>query len=150
MGAAPVCGNAERVPAIEVVAVDYHERFVDHVLCHQNCVGCAPRLLPFRVEFESFRNLVEFLGDEYKLERAAVNAFHLAVFLLYRLAELLEEILSDNIDHFAEARLDCVINRVVDDSLPGRAESVHLFEAAVTAAHTGRKDQKCRFHIIAN
>ena len=58
MSTAPVADNAERVSSVEVVAVDYSEGLMDDVFCHKDGVGCAPGLLPFRVESETGRNLV--------------------------------------------------------------------------------------------
>ena len=39
-----------------------------------------------------------------------------------------------------------VVNGIVDDGFAVGAEAVHLLESAVTAAHSGGEDEKCRFH----
>ena len=133
----PVAQDAEGLLAVVVVTVDYCKRLLDHVLGHQHCVSRTPWFLPFRVEGEPCRNLVEFLYHELELERAAVCAAHLAVFLLYHLLELLAEIFAHNIDHLAEAGFHRIVNGVVDYRFTVRTESVHLFESAVTASHSG-------------
>ena len=100
---------------------------------------CAPWLLPFRIHCETLRNLVELLGYELKLERLSVNALHIAVFLADRLLELLPEILPDDVYDLAEACLHSIVNGIVNDCFTIRTETVHLFQSAVAAAHSGSK-----------
>ncbi len=143
---APLCSYLERLPAIEIISVYHQERLLDHVLGHKDSMRRAPRLLPLGVEAEPGRNLAELLGDEHELERSPVTAFDIAVFLLDALLEGFEEILAYHIYDFPESGVHCVIDGIVDDCLSVRAEAVHLLEPAVSAAHAGRKDQKCWFH----
>ena len=109
-------------------------------------MGGAPRLLSFRVEGEALRNLVEFLGHEHELEGLAVNAGDVAVFFTHVLFELLPECFPYDIYDLAESGFHRVVDGVVDYGLAARAEAVHLFESAVTAAHAGSEYKKCRFH----
>ena len=83
---------------------------MDDVFCHQHCVCCAPGLFPVGVYFEARRNLVEFLGDEDKLQGSAVDALYIAVFFLYEFFELLLEVLTYDVNYFSEAGENGVIN----------------------------------------
>ena len=49
------------------------------------------------------------------------------------------EIFSDDIDDLAESGLNGVVNRIIYNSLTGRAKSIHLFESTIAAAHSCRE-----------
>ncbi len=119
---------------------------MNDVLGHKHGVVGPPRLHALGIEGESCRNLVEFLNHEVELERRAVEAFHVAVPFRDVFLEVLKEIFPDDIHDLSESGLHGVIDRIVDDCLAVRAESVHLLKSAVTAAHSGCKYKKCRFH----
>ena len=114
MSAAPVARDAEGVASVEVVTVDDHERLVNDLPGHQDCVRGTPRFLPVRAEGKAFRNLVEFLGYEHKLERSAVQTLHVAVFAGYGLLELCKEILPDDVNDLAESGIYRIIDRIVN------------------------------------
>ena len=105
-----------------------------------------PGLLALRIEREAGRDLVEFLRHEDELERGTVGALDVAVFLCHGFLELLEEVLADDIDDPAETGLYGVVDGIVDDGLAIGAQSVHLLEAAIAAAHACGEDEKSRFH----
>ena len=110
-------------------------------------MSCSPWLLALRVESELRRDLEEFLGYKLEFKRLSVNAFYIAVLCLDHLFHLLLEVFANDIYYFTEAGLNCVIDRIVDDSLSVWTESVHLFQSTVAASHSGCKYQKCRFHV---
>ena len=62
--------------------------------------------------------------------------------------ECLGEIPADDEDHPAEPGANGIIDRVVEHGLTVGAHRIHLFEAAITAAHSGGKDDKGRLHGI--
>ena len=141
MGAAPVSQDLERLLAVEIVSVDDGERLVDDVFGHKEGVGGTPGLDTVFRHLEGGGNLVQFLGDEVELDGFSVRSLDAAVFLLdMRLHVFLEE-LTDNIDHLAEAGCDGVVDGIVDDGLSVRAQAVHLFETAITAAHAGSQNK---------
>ena len=56
-----------------------------------------------------------------------------------RLLELLPEIFPDDVYDLAEACLHSIVNGIVNDCFTIRTETVHLFQSAVAAAHSGSK-----------
>ena len=100
----------------------------------------APRFLSFRVQCIFGRDLVELLCHELELERLSVKAFYVAVLLFYSRCERLFELLSHAVYDFSESRLDSIVDGIIDDCFTIWTEAVHLFESAVTAAHSGSKD----------
>ena len=135
MRTAPVSQNLEGFLAVEIVSVDDGEGLVDDIGRHEDGVGGAPGLHPFLRDGERSGNLVQFLGDENKLEGLSVNGFYAGVFFLDGLFHLGFEGFTDNIDHFAEPGLHGVVDAVVDNGFSMRSQTVHLLEAAITAAH---------------
>ena len=65
-------------------------------------------------------------------------------------AEVVFEVFTNDKHEFAKAGVDGVVDGVVHDGFAVGAELVKLLEAAVTAAHAGSKEEKCRFHVIMN
>ena len=60
--------------------------------------------------------------------------------------EGLLDVVSNDEHNVVESRADGVVDRVVEDIFTLRPNRVHLFESAVTASHTGRKNHKCLIH----
>ncbi len=144
----PVGNGLERIFSVEVVAIDDCEWLVYDIFCHEHGVSRPPRFLSFRVQRVFGWNLVELLNHEIELQRGAVRAFHARVFLPHCFFELILEILPDYVDNLSESSINCIEDRVIDDSLSARAEAVHLFQSAVTAAHSSSQNEKCRFHWL--
>ena len=149
MGAAPVGQNLEGFLSVEVVTVDDGEGFLDHVLGHEHGVRGAPGLHPVFGHGEGRGNLVQFLGNEGELQRLAVHGLHAGVFLLYMGFHVGLEEVTDDIDHLAETGFHGIVDGIVNDGFSVGAQTVHLFESAVTAAHAGSKNKKSRFHLIS-
>ena len=63
-------------------------------------------------------------------------------------AEVLLEVFADDEDQFAKTGVDGVVDGVVHDGFAVGAETVKLFQAAVTAAHTCCEEKECRFHSV--
>ena len=104
-------------------------------------MGGAPGLHPLFRHGEGSGNLVQLLGDENKLEGFPVDGFDPGIFLLDSLLHLGLERLPDDIDNLAESGLHGIVDAVVDDGFSVGTQAVHLLEAAVTAAHTGRQNK---------
>ena len=140
VGTAPVGQNIEGIAAIVVVSIDNREGFVDYILCHEHCVGGAPRLLPVRIDRNASGYLVQFLRDKHEFQGTAVDTLYSGVFPGYEGLHVFQEVFAHYIDHLAESGVDCVVNGIVDDCFFVGAEAVHLLEAAVTAAHSSCKN----------
>ena len=110
MGAAPVSKHLEGLFSVEVVSVDDGEGLLDDVLCHENGVGCAPRLYAVFGDGERCGDLVKFLGYEHKLQRSSVAALDTGIFLLHVGLHVGFERLADNINHLAETGLHGVVD----------------------------------------
>src|SRR5574344_409401 len=136
VSAKPISENLERLLAIEIITIDHRKRLMNDIFRHKNCVCCSPRFLSLRVQCELSRNLVKLLSYKLELKRLSVEALHMAVFLFYGLFKLLLKVLAYNVNDLAESSLYCVINRIIDNSLAIRTETVHLLESAIAAAHT--------------
>ena len=126
--------NHECIAIIEVVAIDYTEWLLDHVLTHQHSVVGAPRLLTALRYAESLWQCIECLEAELTLYLTLVLSEDLRT-------ELLLEILTDNPYDLAEASLNGIVNTVIHDGLAVRTQTVELFQAAVTATHTSCKQK---------
>ena len=146
VGAAPVGQNLERFLAIEIVPVDDGERLPDDIGGHEHGVGGAPGFYTLGIQGETGGNLGEFLGDENELQRCPVHGFHAFVFLLHVGFHLVLERLADNIDHLAETGGYGVVDGIINNGLSVGAQAIHLFQATITAAHTGSQDKQGRFH----
>jgi hypothetical protein len=64
--------NHEAVTVVEVIAVDYAERLLDNVLCHQHCVVGTPWLLATLWYAESFRECIQRLEAKLCWDMALV------------------------------------------------------------------------------
>lgn len=80
--------NLECVTVIEIIAVDYTERFFDDILTHKDSMVSAPWLLTSFRASESLRQSIDGLETKF--------ALHLSfVFGKYLCAELLLKVLAD-------------------------------------------------------
>ena len=70
----------------------------------------TPRLYALRVEFESCRDLVEFLNHEIELKWSAVKAFHMAVSLRHMFLEVLKKIFPDDVHDLSESGLYGIVD----------------------------------------
>jgi hypothetical protein len=61
------------------------------------------------------------------------------IFRQYLIAEFLLEVLSDDENDFAEAGLNGIIDGIIHDGFPVRAQPVELLKPTITAAHAGSK-----------
>ena len=52
-------------------------------------------------------------------------------------AEVLFKIFTDYENELAKTGIDGIVNRIIHDSFAIRSQSVQLFQATITAAHTG-------------
>ena len=50
-------------------------------------------------------------------------------------------------NNFSKSASNSIINRVIHDCFSVRAQTIKLFETAVTATHSGSQNKKRRFHI---
>ena len=60
-------------------------------------------------------------------------------------AEVLFKIFTDYENELAKTGIDGIVNRIIHDSFAIRSQSVQLFQATITAAHTGCHHQQDRF-----
>ena len=90
----------------------------------------TPRLgTPFRAG-EAFGQIVDGLENQFTRNVPLVFRDNLV-------AEILFEILADNEDEFAKSGIDSIIDRIIHDGFTIGAQSIQLFQATVTTAHTG-------------
>lgn len=140
MRTAPFGGHLEGVLSVVVVAVDDDEGFFDHILRHQHGMGGTPGLYSLGIEGEAGGNLVQFLGYENELQGCAVHALDVRIFLGHKGFHVFEEVFTDDVDHLSESGLHGIVDGIIDNGLSGRPQAVHLFESAITAAHSGSKN----------
>ena len=101
----------------------------------------SPGLGAVRRAGESFGQCIEALEYQFAGNVAFILGEHNA-------AEVVFEVLADNEYQLAEAGVDGVVDGVVHDGFAVGAETVKLFQAAVTAAHTCCEEKECRFHSV--
>ena len=107
---------------------------MDHVFGHHHGMVRSPGFLAAFRHGITFRQAVQFLIDEFHVNLAA------KALLRIDLLESLGKRVTDDKDHLAETGLDGIVDRVVDDGLTARAETVHLFEGAVAGTHPGSQN----------
>ena len=123
----------EGADAIVVIGVDDGKGGVDDLLGGQDGVTGAP-------------GLDAALGDSVaggQVLHLLEGVAHLHVVrhpLAYRLPEGGFDLVLDDKDHRLKARPTGVVEGVVDDKFSVGTHRVHLFQATVTAAHTGGHD----------
>ena len=132
--------RAETLSAVKVVAVDDGKRLVDDISGHHYGVIGTPGLLAAFGHHISGREIFELL--EYILHGHAAAETLGIVYLL----EVLFERMTDDENDLAESGADSIINRIIDNRLAAGAETVHLFERAVSGAHSGCQYKECGFH----
>ena len=140
VGMAPVGSHFEGIFSIVVVAVDNDERTVDDILRHQHGMCGTPWLLALRIQGETCRYLVQFLGDEDELQRSAVDALDIRILFRHKGFHVFEEVFAHDVHDLAEASLDGIVYGIINNGFTGGAEAVHLFESAIAAAHTGSEN----------
>ncbi len=126
--------HTERVTSVEVIGIDYSERLLDSFFSHEHCVVCAPGFGAVGRTCVAFGKLVECLKNDF-------GGYDTFVFTEYFFAEIFFEILADDEYDFSESGFDCVVDGIIHDCLAVWAETVELFETAVTAAHAGGKNE---------
>ena len=75
-----------------------------------------------------------FLIDEFHVD------FSAETLLGIDFLESLGEGVPDHEHHLAETGPDGIIDRIIDDGLAARTETVHLFERAVAGTHPGSQN----------
>ena len=126
------------VSSVEVIGVDDRERVVDGTCGFKHRVTGAPRLGAVGRDGNALRNVLCLLENILDLY-AAFDA------LADSLAEKLKVFLFYNENDLVKARLERIIDRVVDDELAVGADRVNLLEPAVSAAHTCCKNKQCHY-----
>ena len=121
-------------PAIEVIGIDHGKRLMDHVFGHHHGMVRPPGFFAALRHGIAFRQAIQFLIDKFHVD------FTAKAFLRINLLESLGKRVTDDKDHLAETGLDGIVDRVVDDGLAARAETVHLLEGAVAGTHPGSQN----------
>ncbi len=107
---------------------------MDHVFGHHHGMVRSPGFLAALRHGKTVRQAIQFLIHEFHVDLAAETLFRID------LLESVSERVTDDKDHLAETGLDGVVDRVVDDGLATRAQTVHLFERAVAGSHPGSQN----------
>src|SRR5260370_11976677 len=126
--------------SVKIVGVDDRKGLANRVGGHQNCVQRAPWLGAAGRDGKSRRKFVEFLKDVFDRDMSFKPCTD-------GLLELLLNLLTDNEHDLAESGPEGVVDRIVDDSFPARADWINLLEAAIAVAHTGGQNEqawRCR------
>ena len=119
----------EAVTAIEVVAVDDTERFLDDILTHQHSMVGTPGLLTTLRNGEALGQCVKCLETQLTLHLTLIFGKNLR-------AELLLKILTNDPYYLAKASLNGIINTIVHNGLTIGAKPVELLQTTITASHT--------------
>ena len=120
----------EGVTTVEIVAIDNSKRFLYYIGTHHYSMVGSPRFGTAFGAGEAFRKVI--YGLEYQF--AGNMAF---VFGNNLVAEVLFKIFTDYENELAKTGIDGIVNRIIHDSFAIRSQSVQLFQATITAAHTG-------------
>jgi hypothetical protein len=87
-----------------------------------------------------FRQIIPFLIDDTDIHRLLVSGnYHPPEFLL--------EVPPNDKDHPVKARPERIVNGVIENEFPRRANRVDLFQPPVSATHSRSQDQQCQTHI---
>ena len=117
--------NEVCVCAVEVVSVDNCKWLVNSRCTHHYCVVCSPWLLTTLRYRETLWQVVQLLEN-------IVNLYLAAKTLRGKdLLELLLERVADNEYYLTETGTDCIVNRVVNNCLVVRTNSVHLLQRSI-------------------
>ena len=90
----------------------------------------APRFCTFCRAGESFGQVVQCL--EYQFARNVTFIFGEDF-----VAKILFEIFTDNENEFAETGANGIVDGIIHDCFTIRTQSVQLFQASITASHSG-------------
>ena len=131
----------ERVAAVEVVAVDDGKGFLNDVLAHHHGMVRAPRLFAAFGHSEALGQFVQRLEHHFHRQVVLILADNL-------LAEIVLKILADDKHQFAETGLDGIVDGIVHNRFAVGAQTVHLLQTTIAAAHAGSKQKQCRFHTV--
>ena len=123
-----------RLFTIEIIGIDDGKGFFNQVLTHQHGVVGTPGFRALGVIRAAFRHFVHRLEAELALYLTLIFAQHDA-------AEIIFKILTDHKDDLTKACAQSVIHTVIKDGFAVGTETVHLFETAVTASHSGCQDK---------
>ena len=132
----------ESVPAVEIVRVDYSERFIDDSGRRKHRVTGSPRLGASLRNRKSGRQILQLLESISHLE---------GIFdpLSHRLAEDFVIFFLNNKYDLVEAGPDRVENRKIDNEFAVFGDGVDLLQTAVAAAHSGSHDYKCHLSFLS-
>ena len=119
--------------SIVIVSIDDCERAMDDVPDGEDRMGGSPGLDTSFRNFKSFRKIVQFLKGVSNLHMSGNTVADLFT------EDLFVFFLDDKYD-LLKACLFCVVNGEVDDHMPFGIDRVDLFQAAVSASHSGCHD----------
>jgi len=130
------CGLLVGIGSVKIVGIDDGEGAVDLIAGGEDGMRCSPRFFAALGDGESLGEVIEFL------ER--IGDFDLAGELgADRGLESLGKVLSDDEDDFRKPSANGVEDGVIENGFTVGAHWVHLFEAAITAAHSGCENDEC-------
>ena len=136
-----IIGNhGKTVAAIKVIGIDYGKGFLYHILAHEHGVVGSPRFYTAFGNGKTLGKVIEFLEDQ-------LHGNDMGIFFENLFPEIfLEQVAYDKND-FSKSPSNGIVNGIIHDGFSIRTETVELFEASITATHSGGQDKKCRFHI---
>ncbi len=124
-----------RLRAVEIVGIDNRKAALKGLPGTPDSMSGTPGLLPRRRTNKGGGQIIQALAD--------VVGLHPALQLTGKmLPQRLLELFTDNENHLIKTGAPGVKNRVVQHKFALGAYRVHLFNAAITAAHAGGQDQK--------
>ena len=123
--------------AVKIVGIDRGEIARDLVLCAQDRVARAPRLLPPLRHGEACGQAVVLLIDVDHLDVPLDGP--------QQTAEILVDGMLDNKDHLAEAGGDRIVDGIVKNAVALGVDGANLLESAEPAAHTRCHDDQRGF-----
>jgi len=143
VGAAVVCDprkiGADRFksrPPVVVVGVDDGKGRGDRIFCAEYGVHRTPRF------FTVYRQSLFFFGKQTVVSLKNICCIEIARNAVEQpFAEIVFDIFSDNVNDFTEARFPCIVRRVVEQAFVVQPHCVDLFDPAVSASHSRRKNQ---------
>ncbi len=128
------CDPLVGVSSVKIICVDDREGPADRVSRCSDGVGGSPWF------FTTFRD-AETIGQIVKLLKCVVHFDFTFEPSSYAFSEGLGKVFADDEYDSLEACTDCIIDRIIEHGFAIRAHRVHLFEAAVSAAHACCEDE---------
>ena len=128
--------------AVEVVSIDNAKRLIYHLLAHHQSVVGAPGFGAVLVHLYALGYLVDCLEHHIHVNMVAVFGQNL-------LAEIILKVVADYENNLSKACTHSVKHAVIHYCLPVRAETIELFQTAVTASHACGQYKQCRFHSLS-